>query len=109
MNMRDKVLYIIIGVLIGVVVMQWQQGPQPVQAQAPEPINGWKVFGGDRDRHFVVMLSNGDVYLRLAHETNGAWSWFNDTAYLGNFWTTIPIQTNQSTWGAIKALNSDGK
>ena len=100
--MKDRVLYIIIGVLIGVVIMQWQQGPAPAQAQAPEPITGYRVVlkGPSQDDyvHFV-MLSNGDVYGRFS----SALTPFNhDLVFLGNYWGGPPVQTNQSTWGAIK-------
>jgi hypothetical protein len=102
--MKDKVLYIIIGVLIGVVVMQWQQGPQTAQAQAPEPISGYRVQKktNNSDTMHFVMLTNGDVYMR---ESQHDWS-TEPLRYFGNFWGGPPVQTNQSTWGAIKALNN---
>jgi hypothetical protein len=99
--MKDKALYIIIGVLIGVIIMQWQQGPQPAQAQAPEVINGYRVVTYNTTGHHFVMLSNGDVYKqdRPLHEDS-----FGGAApkYMGNFWSGAPVPTSNSSWGEIK-------
>ncbi len=104
--MKDKLPYIIIGVLIGVIIMQWQQGPQPAQAQAPEPTTGYRVqiTAGSTTTYHFVMLSNGDVYTR---SSNDNWS-TNPPQYMGNFWGTFPVPTSNSSWGGIKGKLGDG-
>jgi len=110
---KDKIPYIIIGVLIGVIVMQWQQGPAPAQAQAPEPITGFGSYsaGNGAAAYHHVMLANGDVYRNLSKTSGGDGHFIFRTppTYVGNFWQGPPVQTNQSTWGAIKALNNTEK
>ena len=102
--MRERTLYIIIGVLIGIVIMQWQQGPQPAQAQAPEAISGYHpVLNGGFIYH-EVMLSNGDLY-QQAHNADSPQLGFrgDGLVYVGNFWDSTPVPTSNESWGTIKA------
>ena len=103
--MKDKALYLIVGLLLGVIVMQAKQGPQPVQAQAPEVITGYSMgVDGDFRVHYV-MLSNGDVYANHNHESlshpKGLFA--QSAEYRGNFWTGQTVQTNQESWGGVKS------
>jgi hypothetical protein len=85
---KDKALYIIIGVLIGIVVMQWNQGPQTAQAQTPGEILGYQVAVEYNDGNHFVLLPNGDVYMQRNDLGDG----FDRPAkYMGNFWTGEPV------------------
>ena len=106
--MRERVLYIIIGVLIGVVVMQWQQGPQPAQAQAPDAVAGYRAVGNGGLIYHEVMLSNGDIY-QQSHSGDSAQLGFRGDGliYVGNFWDGGPTPTNPQSWGGIKGKYGD--
>jgi len=107
--MKDKLPYIIIGVLIGVIIMQWQQGPQPAQAQAPEVITGYRVVSGSVLTDHFAMLSNGDVYRQSHNSTYGA-TFNTPPTKVGNFWTGQggAVPTEQKTWGGVKGKLGDG-
>ena len=155
--MKEKGLYLIIGLLLGVIVMQAKQGPQPAQAQLgvdaldwtvydhptyallhwvikpsgevyvrtgnnfdpsppinlgsfwvggpvpASPICDWEVIQrSDLVTYVYVKLENGDVYWRSA----SAPSWVfppSPPDYIGNFWGTPPVPTNQESWGGVKS------
>lgn len=91
--MKDKVLYIIMGVLIGVVVMQWQQGPETVQAQARTQVPGTPVAmsGDGLVNGQYLCLENGDIYFRRVEFERGVPGFKNtgdsQLRYVGNYWT----------------------
>lgn len=100
--MRERTLYIIIGVLIGVIIMQWQQGPQPAQAQTMD-VEYHAIAGdayGNRPAYIYALYPNGDVYRRGGYNT---WEAQDPPEYLGNFWGGPPVPTSNETWGSIKA------
>ncbi len=78
-------------------------GSHSVQAQAPEPITGYRVLSPSQSTlvdHFL-MLSNGDVSRQSHDKTFGAI--FNEPpTYVGNFWSGVPVPVSESTWGKIK-------
>jgi len=98
--MRERTLYLIIGLLLGVIIMQWRQGPQPAQAQTPEPIAG--AFGSywNFQMRYAVMLSNGDIYENNWNYNLGYFD--SPPTYRGNFWYSEPVPADNSSWGAIK-------
>jgi hypothetical protein len=81
-------------------------GSQSAQAQAPEPINGYRVISVGMQtgvQHFV-MLSNGDVYWNQGGEANPPVFHFA-AQFVGNFWTgnSEPVPVSPETWGKIKS------
>lgn len=106
--MRERTLYVIIGLLLGIIIMQWRQGPQTAQAQAP----GVVVGNFANDFHYVL-LDNGDVYSRMIQQVGGFPKYVEaesraELNYVGNFWTSPPVPTSNETWGSLKE-KFDGK
>lgn len=97
MYLSIAILCLSISALIG-----FHIGSQAVQAQAPEPISGYRVVldSGNGDRYFV-MLSNGDVYYRHGPYSDHSWD-ADPPEYFGNFWQGRGVPTNQTNWDQIK-------
>jgi len=73
-------------------------GSRSVNAQAPEPITGYRVGFASGLFHHYVMLSTGDVYLK---QGVGQFGQTGAPVFVGNFWAgTVP--TSESTWGSVK-------
>ena len=100
--MRERTLYIIIGTLIGVIIMQWRQGPQPVQAQAPSTVTSLLEWPATNTH--IVVLDNGDVFRNhLTYSPEDFWRYETPPEYLGNFFSGPPVPTTNESWGSIKA------
>jgi len=89
-----RFMYLSIGLMCMAITLLigFHLGSHSVQAQAPEAINGYRVYqAGTLINHFI-MLSNGDVY-RQTHE-QGATTPFSGAPafFVGNFWGgTVPV------------------
>jgi hypothetical protein len=135
--MKDKLLYLTIGLLIGVVVMQWRMPSGQATIITP-PVGDIVGVAGDH-----VLATNGDLWVYLP--TGDGWTFAgsipvpvnqvqfidsNDPSELtlvdksGNCWRRVggggvawvnrggppigPVQTKPETWGGVKG-KYDGK
>jgi hypothetical protein len=94
--MKEKALYIIIGVLIAVVIMQWHEGPPPVQAQA----EGTNIIAVREDR--IYLDENGGIWQIGGPPPNDNPGW----VYSGSI--ALPVPADEvKIWSASIIVTTD--